>query len=210
MDRRQPIAETNSMSSDPTKNRIERTPGIMKRVLSVIAIILMVANVNVGGGNTSLVFAQDNPIKIIKPAVKESGWKIPGLEESQITDPRKLLPKGYGPASVPLQVTVLKPTREFITTIPLYRLKDGETLIVVERKVVIDSIIKCDVNNRVFVYILQCTIILEEPGGRTGYSGMFGVHYYDRDGDGKFESFEEGAPFVTPDLQVPDWAFKKS
>ena len=32
-----------------------------------------------------------------------------------------------------------------------------------------------------------------------------GVHYSDRDGDGKFESFEEGTPFVTPELRVPEW-----
>ena len=43
----------------------------------------------------------------------------------------------------------------------------------------------------------------ESPHGRTGYSGQFGVHYYDGDGDGKFESFEEGAPFVTSDLRIP-------
>jgi len=65
------------------------------------------------------------------------------------------------------------------------------------------------VDGRTFMYILQCTIILEDPNGRTGYSGQFGVHYYDRDGDGKFESFEEGAPFVTADLRIPDWVLRK-
>jgi len=180
----------------------------MKRVLSAIAALLMATGVSVGGGNSSLGFAQDNLLKIIKPAVNEGGWKIPGLEESRMTGPRKRLPKGYGPSSVPLHVTVFTPTRKFITTIPLYRLKDGQTLIVAERKVLIDRIIKCDVDGRVFMYILHCTIILEEPNGRTGYSGVFGVQYSDRDGDGKFESFEEGAPFVTADLQIPDWVLR--
>ena len=151
------------------------------------------------------VFAQEKQLTVIKAVVKESGWTIPGLDESQITDPRKLLQAGYGPRSAPLYVTVLRPKEKFITTIPVYRLKDGQTVIIGERKVVVDIIIKCDVNSRVFAYILQCTIILEEPNGRTGYSGSFGVHYSDRDGDGKFESLEEGAPFVTPDLRIPDW-----
>jgi hypothetical protein len=37
---------------------------------------------------------------------------------------------------------------------------------------------------------------------------MFGVHYYDADGDGKFETFEEGKPFVTPELYIPDWVLR--
>ena len=154
------------------------------------------------------VFAQEKRIKVIKPVVKESGWTIPGLDVSQITGPRKLLQAGYGPPTTPLYITVLRPKEKFITTIPVYRLKDGQTVIISERKVVLDLIIKCDVNSRVFAYILQCTIILEEPDGRTGYSGIFGVHYSDSDGDGKFESFEEGAPFVTADLHIPDWVLR--
>lgn len=179
----------------------------MKNIFYAAVVILIVNGVDIGSPK-GLVLAQDNRIIALRPAVNEGGWKIPGLEQSRITDPRKLLPRTYGPASLPLNVTVLKPTQEFITTIPLYRLKDGQILIIAERKVVINSIIKCDVNNHVFVYILQCTIILEESTGRTGYSGTFGVHYYDRDGDGKFESFEEGKPFVTPDLSIPDWVLK--
>ena len=181
----------------------------MKPISCTIAILLMVSALNIGGGNRSLAFAQENSIKLIKPAVNESGWRIPGLQESQITGTRKRLAKGYGPASVPVYVTVFKPNQKFITTIPLYRLKNDQTLVVVERKALIDGIIKCDVDGRTFMYILQCTIITEEPNGRTGYSGQFGVHYYDRDGDGKFESFEEGAPFVTSDLQIPDWVLRQ-
>lgn len=177
----------------------------MKQVLCAIAVLLMITAINIESGNSSVALAQDNPIKLIKPVVKETGWKIPGLEVSVIIGARKRPPKGYGPASVPLYLTVYKPRRKFVTTITRYGLKDGQTLIVTERKVLIDGIIKCDLDGRVFMYILQCTIILEEPNGRTGFSGQFGVHYYDGDGDGKFESFEEGAPFVMADLQIPDW-----
>ena len=176
----------------------------MKRLVCAIAAVLMVGN-HFGSGVMCRVFAQEKHLNVAKPVIKESGWTIPGLDESQITTPRKLLQAGYGPSSAPVSVTVLRPKEKFITTIPIYRLKDGQTVIIGERKVQVDVIIKCDVNSRVFAYILQCTIILEEPGGRTGYSGTFGVHYSDRDGDGKFESQEEGAPFVTADLQIPDW-----
>jgi hypothetical protein len=42
-----------------------------------------------------------------------------------------------------------------------------------------------------------------------GNSGQFGALYYDNDGDGKFESRVEGAPFVMNDLRIPDWVLKK-
>ena len=177
----------------------------MKRILLVIAILMLGPE---AGAGHELLFAQNNDRKVSKPIVKESGWKIPALEESRVTDARKLLPKGYGPASAPLHVTVLKPRREFITTIERYGLKDGQALVIAERRVAIDSIIKVDASGRVFMYILHCTIVLEEPDGRTGYSGVFGIQYSDRDGDGKFESFEEGPPFVTSDLRIPDWVLK--
>ena len=179
----------------------------MKRLVYAIVALVLVAGQN-GSGRECLVFAQEKHLTVAKPVVKESGWTVPGLDESQITTPRKLLQPGYGPSSAPVYVTVLRPEEKFTTTIPIYRLKDGQTVIIGERKVEVDIIIKCDVNSRVFAYILQCTIILEEPNGRTGYSGIFGVHYSDRDGDGKFESLEEGAPFVTADLQIPDWVLQ--
>ena len=179
----------------------------MKRLVYAIAALLMVAGQN-GSGIECLVFAQEKHLNVAKPVVKESGWTVPGLDQSQITTPRKLLQPGYGPSSARVSVTVFRPKEKFITTIPIYRLKDGQTVIINERKVVVDIIIKCDVNSRVFAYILQCTIILEEPNGRTGYSGIFGVHYSDRDGDGKFETLQEAAPFVTADLQIPDWVLQ--
>ena len=180
----------------------------MKKVFLIVMLLLVVTLVNSESAKSGLTFAQDSPIKIIKPVVMESGWNIPGLDHSQITDTRKLVPQGFGPTAVRLHITGYTPRKKFITTIPRYRLKDDQTLIITERKVQIDGIIKCDVDGREFLYILHCTTILEEPNGRTGYSGVFGVQYSDRDGDGKFESFAEGAPFVTPDLWIPDWVTK--
>ena len=192
-------------TSGPKRVRWTGRDRIVKVVLSATLTILIASGVNVDGRKS-----QDSALSVIRPVINERGWKIPGLAQSRMTGPRKLLSRTYGAASLPLHITTLKPPLELITTIPIYRLKDGQTLIITERKVAIDAIIKADVNNRDFVYILQCTIILEEPDGRTGYSGMFGVHYYDHDGDGKFESFEEGAPFVTPELRVPEWVSKSA
>jgi hypothetical protein len=172
--------------------------------------MLVLTQVNAGMSHTLQATSQDNRLMPVKRVIEESGWKIPGLEQSLVTDPRKLLPSGYGVSSVPLHITVLKPKREYITTISLYGFKDnGETIVVKQRQAVVRSIIKCDVNNRVFVYILHCVIVQDDPvAQRGGYGGVFGVHYYDNDGDGKFESYEDGSPFVTSELRIPDWVLK--
>ena len=177
---------------------------MIKGLIFIIAALFVVGS-DTDGSRRSQLSAQEKQTHVVTPAVKGTGWTIPGLEGSRTTTPRKLLQNGFGPRSTPIYVTVLRPKENFTTTIPTYRIKDGQTLVISERKVVIDLIIKCDVDNRVFAYIVQCTIISQESDGRTGYSGTFGVHYEDRDGDGKFETFSEGAPFVTSDLQIPNW-----
>jgi hypothetical protein len=149
-------------------------------------------------------------LSVITSTVKENGWKIPGLSQSRITDPRRLVPKGYGVSGIQLHLTVLKPKREFIETISLYGLKDdGKTLVIGERRGAVKSIIKCDIDNRVFAYIVQFVAVLYDPQSRRGgYGGIYGAQYFDNNGDGIFESYEPGAPFVTPALRVPEWALK--
>ena len=106
----------------------------------------------------------------ISSVIKSSGWVIPGLLESHITGPRRLLPPSYGVRGVPLYVTVLKTADEVRTTLSLYGLKeDGKTLLVTERTAAVDSILQYDIDNRVFLYIVQFVIILHEPNGREGY-----------------------------------------
>lgn len=92
------------------------------------------------------VVAQTNDMTIVRPVINDQGCVSLGLTESQITDSRKELPKRYGTASVPVHVTVLKPKHEFITTIPLYRLKDGNILVLAERKGVdpVDNQMRCE------------------------------------------------------------------
>jgi len=144
---------------------------------------------------------------MIKSVINDDGWKIPGLAQSRVTDSRKLIPKGYGVSGVPLHITVFKPRREFITTIFLYGLKEDEKILVMgQRRGAVESIIKCDIDNKVFVYIVQFVSVHYDPQtGRGGYGGIYGAQYFDNDGDGIFESYEPGAPFVTPSLRIPEW-----
>ena len=143
----------------------------------------------------------------IKSVLKETGWEIPGLSLSRITTARKLLPAGYGP-NAPLNVTILRPRREVISTISLFGLKpDGTTLVMGQRKGAVQIIIKCDIDGRVFAYIVQFMALVKESNGRVGYSGIYGAQYFDNDGDGVFESYESGPPFVARDLRIPTWVW---
>jgi hypothetical protein len=172
------------------------------RILMIATIVLLTGSVF--GQDAS---SEDRKTSMIRSIVRDSGWEIPGLSPSRITDPRKPLPAGYGVPGVGLNITVLKPTRQFVTTISLFGLKpDGTTLVMGERRGAVKSIIKCDIDNRVFVYIVQFVALVHGANGRIGYGGIYGAQYFDHDGDGIFESYEPGAPFVTPELRIPDWA----
>jgi hypothetical protein len=150
-------------------------------------------------------------LSMIRSIEKESGWQIPGLGQSRILDRRRLLPKGYGVSGVPLQITVFKPRREVRAMISLFGLKsDGKTLVMGERRGAVQSIIKCDIENRVFVYIVSFYALVADASGHLGYSGIYGAQYFDNDGDGVFESYELGPPFVTPELRIPEWARRSS
>ena len=115
-------------------------------------------------------------LPMIRSIEKESGWQIPGLAQSRILDRRKLLPKGYGVSGVPLRITVFKPRREVRATISLFGLKnDGKTLVMGERRGAVQSIIKCDIENRVFVYIVSFYALVADASGHLGYSGIYGA-----------------------------------
>lgn len=150
---------------------------------------------------------QDQQAVTVKQVVNQSGWEIPGLTDNEVVDPRKQLASAYGVRAVPLHITVLRPKRELMETIDLYGSKDGgETVVVRKRRVVIRSIIKCDVNGRVFLYLVQVGMVVYDPvSKKNGQSGLFGLAFYDNDGDGIFESRESGPFAVTPNLRIPDW-----
>jgi hypothetical protein len=177
----------------------------MRKILTTLIAILF----------TGSIYAQEPSPKpalsMIRSIEKKSGWLIPGLSQSRMVDRRKLLPKGYGVRGVPLHITVFKPWREVRATISLFGLKeDGKTLVMGERRGAVQSIIKCDIENRVFVYIVSFYALVADASGHVGYSGIYGAQYFDNDGDGIFESYEPGAPVVSPELRIPEWARRPS
>ena len=131
-------------------------------------------------------------LRPIKSIVRESGWEIPGLSLSRITTSRKPLPNGYGP-DVPVNITVLRPRREVITTISLFGLKpDGSTLVMGQRTGAVQIIIKCDIDGHVFAYIVQFMALVQESNGRVGYSGIYGAQYFDNDVTASLKAMNPG------------------
>jgi hypothetical protein len=169
---------------------------IMRYMLASLGLLLLAAP---GFSQT----ATSTELAPIKSIVRETGWEIPGLSRSRIMTPRKPLPGGYGP-NAPVNITIFKPRREVISTISLFRLKpDRTTLVMGQRRGAVQIIIKCDIDDRVFAYIVQFMALVREWTGRVGYSGIYGAQYFDNDGDGIFESYEPGPPFVTTDRPKP-------
>jgi hypothetical protein len=108
-------------------------------------------------------------------------------------------------------ITDFQPKREVVRLLPFYSLKDdGRTLFLNQKRIAIRSILKCDVDGRVFAYAVQGVGASYDPRTRRGgYGGQYGFYYYDNDGDGKFESYEQGGLGVGPDFRVPEWALRK-
>jgi hypothetical protein len=146
----------------------------------------------------------------IESIIKESGWEIPGLLQSQVLNSKDMVPEGSSMKGISVHVTTFKPKRELITTVPIFNLKnDGKVLVLGQRQGEVNLIFKCELRGRAFAYIVQLVEIFSDAQNRrTGYGDIFGVRYYDNDGDGVLESYEQGEGYIK-DLRVPDWTSKR-
>ena len=171
----------------------------MKLVPPVVIFLFLSASAN----SQTLPSPTPDPSDIPK-VVKEKGWDIPGLQESRVLS-RRIVPKGsLGGGAV--NTTGFKPKQELIVSIPTFRLSDDQkTLFLEQRDGEVNLIFKCEVNNRVFAYVVQLVeVFYDSKNRRSGYGEIYGAHYYDNDGDGRFESYEPGHGYVA-DLRVPGW-----
>ncbi len=146
----------------------------------------------------------------IRRVVKEQGWEIIGLRQSRVVEPRHIF-EGYGEKPAPIYATAFKPNQGFVAEVPLYYrlLEGGEVLAITEQSISIRSIVRYDVHEKIFCYFVRgVAAFYDKKSGHGGYGGEYGLLYYDNDGDGKFESFEQGGhipPFIP---QVPKWVLK--
>jgi hypothetical protein len=63
-------------------------------------------------------------------------------------------------------------------------------------------------HTKVFLYIVQFgALVYDSKTKKTDQSGIFGLMYYDDDGDGIFETRESGVT-LSPDTRVPGWVLE--
>lgn len=174
----------------------------MKLVPAVVIFLFLAGSAN----SQKLPSPTSDPSDVAK-VVKEKGWDIPGLQQSRVLS-RGIAPKGSLRGGA-VNTTQFRPKQEFIASIQTFRLsEDQKTLFLEQRVGEVNLIFKCEVNNRVFAYVVQLVeVFYDSKNRRSGYGEIYGAHYYDNDGDGRFESYEPGHGYVK-DLRVPAWVLR--
>jgi hypothetical protein len=137
-----------------------------------------------------------------KRLIKTSGWNIPGLTGAKEIYPPKLLPAA-GNAKV--YSTLLNPpprgadtnTPASLDTLKNYLSEEElKELGIITQNPHIEAIAKYDVDGHPFCYVIKY---------RSVYA-IEGLHYYDEDGDKRFELLEPGTPSLGFVPRIPGWA----
>jgi hypothetical protein len=140
---------------------------LMKRTVVILVLAVVsspMGNVSAGSSDVS----ENNPTRVIN----ESGWEIAGLSASKVVAARKPL-EGLGSGGV--QITLLKPSAEVITKIPIFWLTDGgATLHTRQQGIAVRSIHRYDYDGHVFCYALfGVGSFYDKKTRRGGYGGEF-------------------------------------
>lgn len=123
--------------------------------------------------------------------IKEEGWEIPGLKNSKVIESRKsesnnlITTKAYALN----KRIVIKPT--FLTD------KELEVLRVFKGELVVYQLWGFEFEGRSFCYLL----FVNPPG----MGANIRLRFFDSDGDGKFESVDNGDGKSTYTPYIPDW-----
>jgi hypothetical protein len=146
--------------------------------------------------------------------IKDGGWEIPGLPNSEVITPRVRIEKD--PPTAGSFITVLKPRlppineqREF-PEIFSFNIDGAGVMHVIPRKVRVQGIQRYDINGHVFRYKVYLSDIAFAGGEAQVVAKIYAVYYQDEDGDGKFES-HYNPESSTSDLfmHVPTWVTGK-
>jgi len=156
------------------------------------------------GKNTTVLAQQQG--KEIRYKINRQGWMIPGLSKSRVVGRRTRL-KNDELRSNEVYITTLQPRVEAIEVISFYTVLDDSTLLVTPSRIAVRSILRFDIDNHVFCYGVKGVGAFYDPRSRRGgYGGEYTLLYYDDDGDGRFERFEDaGDPVRLLTPEVPQW-----
>jgi hypothetical protein len=156
------------------------------------------------GKNTRVLAQQQG--KEIRYKINRQGWMIPGLSKSRVVGRRTRL-KNDELRSNEVYITTLQPRVEAIEAISFYTVLDDSTLLITPSRIAVRSILRFDIDNHVFCYGVKGVGAFYDPRSRRGgYGGEYTLLYYDDDGDGRFERFEDaGDPVRLLTPEVPQW-----
>jgi hypothetical protein len=119
-----------------------------------------------------------------KRLIKEEGWKIPGLAVAKEYRPASLL-QAASNETVKVYSSWLSPQPGTGSPVTLRDFLSEQELIdlgIYAKKLRVMTIVKYDLGDRPFCYVIKYRAIYT----------MEGLHYYDEDGDSRFELVETG------------------
>jgi tetratricopeptide (TPR) repeat protein len=147
--------------------------------------------------------------KSIEPRklTKEAGWEIPGLARSTKLRPPEL--QKTRDRSIDLYVTFYEPELETLIKRPYEsrRKREADQTHWKSEGLKIQLIEEQVINGHIFCYAVRVEeYFLDESQKRRYSNDLETLWYYDEDGDGKFETLEEGLGYFSGG-HIPDWVF---
>src|SRR5262245_55563779 len=88
------------------------------RLLILVAGVFSFAGVTIKAAYDTFAANQSAIQAKLKRIIMEGGWEIPGLDQSKILYPRKLVEFYSEPKPVHLYITVFKPDKEVVASVP--------------------------------------------------------------------------------------------
>jgi hypothetical protein len=180
-------------------------PRLVKAGFTALAVTVVIGFVNFQSINSQQ--AQGPGVNSV---IKYGGWEVPGLVQSRIVTPRTLM-RSKTQEAIPVYVAVLEPEEEAVVDTNLYKLLDGKTIYIVPMKFSITRISQYDVDGRIFCYTVFVVRVFADPESKSqAYGGQSSLTYYDDDGDGRFETLEQGNIRQLNNPRIPKWAQQKN
>jgi hypothetical protein len=141
--------------------------------------------------------------------VRDEGWEIPGLAQARMLRPPEL--QRTRDRSIQLYYTYYEPESEMLIKrpFPSRRKPKPEQAQWTSQGLKVSLIEERVINGRKFCYRLTVYEIFHDNGGLPRYSdNLETLLYYDEDGDGKFETLEEGLDYFARG-HIPKWVLEK-
>jgi hypothetical protein len=174
---------------------------ILTILISLISILAYISiNVSINPAQKGFLESNKTPTALLE-VKNHDGWKIPGIKRARVVETKN---------SLISEVTVLeeklKLSSEASTNIEYYSLNQNNKLEMFSVLCYVESIYSYSLNGKKFAYRVFYSPLLIEDGIEVKTRAISIIHYYDEDGDGKFEVRYERMK----EPKLPAWFQKNS